>query len=338
MNLHSDKEAFKEIIALAAEHFGYEQSHVEKDYWVSKILRDISLSEYADKIYFKGGTSLSKAYGLIERFSEDLDLFVFTGNMEASKQAEKTLNKKLSKYIIEQNNDIYKEELSETGGNYRKLYFSYDNVFQGVGLKEHLEVEIKSCDLPDKRLMFYPADKRIIKPITTAFLESIGQEELISVYGLESFEMQCINPRKTICDKISRLVKLSYNEDASALLAKHIRDVYDLTVLYHNQEYKSYLQSDDFLEAMFRVTIEDGLNKNSRSHLPLADAPIFKDAEAVMALPEVATAYTTDLKKLTFDKNNMPPIGKAVEALKNLHEILVRFEAYRTQQQNEEQP
>ena len=74
------------------------------------------------------------------------------------------------------------------------------------------------------------------------------------------------------------------------------------------------------------------------SHLSLADAPIFKDAEAVMALPEVATAYTTDLKKLTFDKSRMPPIGKAVEALKNLHEILVRFEAYRTQKQNEEQP
>ena len=68
MNLHSDKEAFKEIIALAAEHFGYEQSHVEKDYWVSKILRDISLSEYADKTYFKGGTSLSKAYGLMNAF------------------------------------------------------------------------------------------------------------------------------------------------------------------------------------------------------------------------------------------------------------------------------
>ena len=246
MNLHSDTEAFKEIIALAAEHFGYEQSHVEKDYWVSKILRDISLSEYADKTYFKGGTSLSKAYGLIERFSEDLDLFVFTGNIKASRQAEKTLNRKVSKYIIEQNNDIYKEELSEAGGNYRKLYFSYDNVFQGVGLKEHLEVEIKSCDLPDKRLMFYPADMRIIKPIITAFLESIGQEELISVYGLESFEVQCINPRKTICDKISRLVKLSYHEDATALLSKHIRDVYDLTVLYYHREYENYLQSDDF--------------------------------------------------------------------------------------------
>lgn len=218
MNLHSDKEAFKEIIALAAEHFGYEQSHVEKDYWVSKILKDISMSEFADKTYFKGGTSLSKAYGLIERFSEDLDLFVFTGDKGASKQAEKTLNKKLSKYIAELNSDIYKEDF---------------------------------------------------------------------------------------------------------------RDVYDLSALYHNQEYNDYLHSEDFLDAMYRVTVEDELNKNSRSHLSLADALLFKDAEAVMALPEVATAYTTDLKKLTFDKSKMPPIGKAVEALKNLHEILVNFEKYR---------
>ena len=92
MDLHSDKEAFKEIIALAAEHFGYEQSHVEKDYWVSKILRDISLSEYADKTYFKGGTSLSKAYGLIERFSEDLDSIVTYTRKICRKRAVITVN------------------------------------------------------------------------------------------------------------------------------------------------------------------------------------------------------------------------------------------------------
>ena len=112
-------------------------------------------------------------------------------------------------------------------------------------------------------------------------------------------------------------------------MAKHIRDVYDLSALYHNQEYNDYLHSEDFLDAMYRVTIEDGLNKNSCSHLSLADAPIFKDAKAVMALPEVTTAYTADLKKLTFDKSKMPPIGKAVEALENIHEILVKFEIYR---------
>ena len=87
MDLHSDKEIFKELIALAADHFGYEQSNIEKDYWVCKIFKEIALSEYKKKVFFKGGTSLSKAYGLIERFSEDLDLFVFTGNTAASKQA-----------------------------------------------------------------------------------------------------------------------------------------------------------------------------------------------------------------------------------------------------------
>lgn len=329
MNLHLDKEAFKEIIALAAEHFGYEQSHVEKDYWVSKILHDISLSEYADMTFFKGGTSLSKAYGLIDRFSEDLDLFVFTGDKNASKQAEKTLNKNLSKYLIRQNKDLYEESLSESGGNYRKLYFSYDNIFQAVGLKEHLEIEIKSCDLPDKKLMYYPADKRVVKPLATDFLESGGQESLIIKYGLEKFEVQCINPRKTLCDKISRLARLSYNEKPIPLIVKHIRDVYDVSALYHNAEYNAFLHSPDFLDAMYLVTLEDRLNKNSRSQLSLADAPIFKDSEAVMSLPEIVTAYSTDLRKLTFNKNNVPQRTEATEALKDIHKLLQRFDAYR---------
>ena len=102
MNLHSDKEAFKEIIALAAEHFSYEQSHVEKDYWVSKILRDISMSEYADKTYFKGGTSLSKAYGLIERFSEDFFAIIPTksGLMPYAKEVLEYLAPKYNLYIL----------------------------------------------------------------------------------------------------------------------------------------------------------------------------------------------------------------------------------------------
>ncbi len=130
---------------------------------------------------------------------------------------------------------------------------------------------------------------------------------------------------KTLNKKLSKYIA----ELNSDIYKEDFRDVYDLSALYHNQEYNDYLHSEDFLDAMYRVTVEDELNKNSRSHLSLADALIFKDAEAVMALPEVATAYTTDLKKLTFDKSKMPPIGKAVEALKNLHEILVNFEKYR---------
>lgn len=143
----------------------------------------------------------------------------------------------------------------------------------------------------------------------------------------------CINPRKTICDKISRLVKLSYNENANELFAKHIRDVYDLSVLFHNPGYKEYLLSDEFLEAMYKVTLEDGLNKNSLSHLSLADAPIFKEAKATMGQSAILAAYTTDLKKLTFNKEKMPTVKKAVEALEGLHEVLVVFEEFRKEKE-----
>ncbi len=305
MNLHSDKEAFCEIIALAADKFACEQSHVEKDYWVSKV------------------------YGLIDRFSEDLDLFVFTGDVRASRQAEKTLNRKLSKYIIERNRGIYREELSETGGNYRKLYFSYDNVFRGVGLKDHLEVEIKSCDLFDKRPLYCPTDRMVIKPIVTIFLEGKGQTQLIELYGLDGFEMQCINPRRTICDKISRLVKLSYGATPFELLAKHIRDIYDLLEIYRCGEYKAYIHSEEFLDAMYRVTIEDKLSKNSFSHLPLSEALVFRDAETVMSHPGIVFAYSSDLRKLCFNKRLMPPLSEAVATLKALREVLLRFDGYR---------
>jgi predicted nucleotidyltransferase component of viral defense system len=69
MNLHTDKAAYEELLTLAAERSGIERYKVEKDYWVCKMLREIALSEHGGKVYFKGGTSLSKGYGLIDRFS-----------------------------------------------------------------------------------------------------------------------------------------------------------------------------------------------------------------------------------------------------------------------------
>lgn len=329
MNLHIDAEAFKELIELASEHFGYEQSHVEKDYWVCKILKEISESEFNDKVYFKGGTSLSKAYHLIQRFSEDLDLFVFTGDIEASKQAEKTLNKKLSHFVVAQNNEIYQEGSSKVGGNYRKLYFSYDNIYKGVGLKEYLEVEIKSCDLPDKSLMYYPADIRTIKPIITGYLESIDRSDIVDEYGLAGFEMKCINPRKTICDKISRLVRLSYGEHPYSEIAKHIRDVYDLYSLYNVGEYQEFILSSDFFDALSKVAIEDGLNKNSHSSQLFSEAVIFRDTQKVMMSSEVATAYSSELRKLVFNKDALPEISGVMSFLQMLQKILSEFDRYR---------
>ena len=56
---------------------GIHEAIVEKDFWVCYILDFLfHRSEWKDHLAFKGGTSLSKAYGLIERFSEDIDVIL----------------------------------------------------------------------------------------------------------------------------------------------------------------------------------------------------------------------------------------------------------------------
>ena len=80
MNLHEDNEAFSEFVQLTAETFGLPQVYVEKDYWITKSLKHLSESAHVDDVVFKGGTSLSKAYRLLHRFSEDIDLAVFKGD------------------------------------------------------------------------------------------------------------------------------------------------------------------------------------------------------------------------------------------------------------------
>ena len=47
---------------------------VEKDWWVTMVLKALSNTRYANLMSFKGGTSLSKGWNLIDRFSEDIDV------------------------------------------------------------------------------------------------------------------------------------------------------------------------------------------------------------------------------------------------------------------------
>lgn len=72
MYLHHDKEAFEELVTATANEFHIPTNIIEKDYYVTLALRE--LSSRIEGMVFKGGTSLSKCYQLLDRFSEDLDI------------------------------------------------------------------------------------------------------------------------------------------------------------------------------------------------------------------------------------------------------------------------
>ena len=73
MNLHNSPDVFSELIQTTAESYSIPEVYVEKDYWVTKALKRLAESDYAGSVVFKGGTALSKAHGLIRRFSEDIE-------------------------------------------------------------------------------------------------------------------------------------------------------------------------------------------------------------------------------------------------------------------------
>lgn len=72
MILHKDKDKFDIAIKTVSRYFNVAPAIIEKDYYVTLIL--LKLTERVPNLLFKGGTSLSKCYKIIDRFSEDIDI------------------------------------------------------------------------------------------------------------------------------------------------------------------------------------------------------------------------------------------------------------------------
>ena len=67
MRLHESKSDFRELIAATAQQMNIRDVYVEKDYWVTLLLKRLSQHPETGRVIFKGGTSLSKGYGLTIR-------------------------------------------------------------------------------------------------------------------------------------------------------------------------------------------------------------------------------------------------------------------------------
>jgi len=94
---------------------------IEKDWWIMMTLKALFSASFAEHVVFKGGTSLSKGWNLIERFSEDIDLAIdrtlFGFGGELSKRDIKNLRKKSEKYIRETVLNELIEQLNVLGIN-----------------------------------------------------------------------------------------------------------------------------------------------------------------------------------------------------------------------------
>jgi predicted nucleotidyltransferase component of viral defense system len=126
MKLHIEKDIFQEFIKLSAVKFNLNPIFIEKDYWITLVLNRLAGSKYVNESVFKGGTSLSKGYNLIERFSEDVDIAIINSDGKSGNEI-KTIIRTIEKEITLDLSELKIEGITSKGSKFRKSVFEYSN-------------------------------------------------------------------------------------------------------------------------------------------------------------------------------------------------------------------
>jgi len=296
MNLHENKEALQDAIRAASDYLGIREIFVEKDYWVTLMLKRLSLSENKDKVVFKGGTSLSKIYGLIDRFSEDVDLAIIKEAGQSKNRIGKLI-KSVQKELTEGFREVVTENTSKKK-NFRRNEYDYDRVLESesdvsAGINRNIVLEINSLADP------VPNEKQQVKSMISRFLEETGQQESISRYKLEPFELNVLVPQSTLIEKILSIIRLSYFDDGIEKIRSKVRHFYDIYFLANSEYCKEYIKSPEFKVDFKRMYAEDKTKFNDPEewlNSNYIESPAFESFDDIWG--KVKTAYNTDLKLL----------------------------------------
>jgi predicted nucleotidyltransferase component of viral defense system len=254
MKLHQYKGAFEGAIVATAQHFGISEVYIEKDYWVTFALKQIFTDANSKDIaVFKGGTSLSKCFGIIDRFSEDIDMVVIKEEAETDNSLKRKL-KKVTSVLEAVMTEIPDHPLENKRGKIRKIVYGYDKV--GVKgtfgqVRDQIVLEVSSLGNS------HPSEKVEIHSMITQFIATTNNPDLIKEYQLEPFKVTVISIERTFCEKIISLVRFSYTENPLEDLANKVRHTYDLHQLLQEKRISTFLKSDDFETMLIQVGKDD---------------------------------------------------------------------------------
>ncbi len=259
MKLHTNPSLFRDAINYAARPIkdgglGIDALFIEKDYWISRSLKLMAENDPSERAILKGGTSLSKAYGIGTRFSEDIDVAISEAWTLSGNQL-KNLIRKTASNMTEGLEEIVIPGKTSKGSHYHKAYYHYPQVLESLAATYinpgQILVEINSFANP------YPYEKREIQSFLTSFLRLSGNESLVDEYDMQSFVIPVLDKRQTLTEKLVSLVRCSLANEYQVLLSSKIRHFYDLYYLSQDEETNAYLSSDKFQSDFEKLFLHD---------------------------------------------------------------------------------
>lgn len=216
--LHHNRETFEQVILRVAKDKKIAPEIIEKDYYVTLFLKRIN--ELQPNLIFKGGTSLSKCYKLINRFSEDIDLNIET-EAKPTEGQRKNLKANIVSVIDEFGFTLSNLDKIHSRRDYNKYIIDYPTVFSADYLKEYLVVETAVY------IKAYPCKEMPATSIIYDYLKENGYNNLIEEYNLEPFNVNVQAAERTLIDKLYALGDY-YLSDSVQEHSRHIYDIYKL--------------------------------------------------------------------------------------------------------------
>ena len=241
--LHKHKEEFINAVNLASEYFHILPVIVEKDYYVTMILRE--LAERQGFVVFKGGTSLSKCHKAIKRFSEDIDITIDSrlsqGQMKKLKEVIKDIANELDLVIPNINETRSRRSYNRYILEYQSVLYEPDDTVQNAVLMEtsFAEVSFPTVILP------------VHSYIGNMMIEEAPEE--IKNFRLDPFEMKVQGLDRTLLDKVFAICDY-YLQNKVKKHSRHIYDIYKLLpIVPQNEEFKNLIKDVRSVRAMTNI-------------------------------------------------------------------------------------
>ena len=294
MYLHDDVALFEEALLGAAAEFLMSEEFIAKDYWAMTMLAEVM--KRSEILVFKGGTCLSKCYGAINRFSEDVDLGI------PFEHATEGMRRGIKRAVVESADALGVEvsNLSETRS--RREYNRYDIALGGAARSLILETAVMT-----------PASPYNIRPVQSfigSFVEA-RDANLAKELDLLSFEVRANSLERTFADKVFAICDYYMSGDIPARQSRHIYDLHKLLGM---------VSLDDEMQSLIDTVRAQRIGGYGN---PSADDGV--DLSAVLEEIVVKESYRSDYERVT-----MPLLYEDVtydEAVSALREIAA-FLAY----------
>ena len=305
--LHDHKE-FASLINILANEKNIEPGLIEKDYWIMHVLYGLKKQEFQFEL--KGGTSLSKGYKLINRFSEDIDIHIKPdAKFEINENPKNTNKNNAAKRKAFYDSLATEIKISGITSVVRDTAFDEEITYRSGGIRLNYQNKVDKVEAMKEGILL-EAGFDDVTPNKTIAISSWAYdraiESKVEIIDNRALDSICYHPGYTLVEKLQTIATKFRNEQGKGVKGVNfMRQYYDVYCLLGSPEVIEFIGSEDYLA-----------HKEKRFPTVDFEIPISKNEAFLLSLPEIRADFTARYKTTAaLYYLGQPPFDELIERI-----------------------